>query len=244
MSSRERSWVLDVGSTVFVKKGGLTVERVSHEPFCVLMFFVPDEYLRSFIHENASLHFKAGANSLSNDRLLPIHSTPVMNAFYESILSYFSTNTTPAENLLELKFKELLLNIISNENNHELTQYLCKLAHANQDDLQTIMENNCFYNMQLSEYARLCHRSLSAYKRDFYNVFRQSPGRWLQEKRLKRAAWLLANSDKTILDIVCESGFKNISHFNKAFKKQFGLAPLQYRKKNMLSVIQDDPMPA
>jgi hypothetical protein len=35
MSSREKSWVLDEGSTVFVKKGGVTVERIGPEPFCV-----------------------------------------------------------------------------------------------------------------------------------------------------------------------------------------------------------------
>ena len=236
MSSREKSWVLDEGSTVFVKKGGLTVERVSPEPFCVLMFFVPDEYLRSFIHENAGLNYSPESNPLSNDRLLPVHSTPVMSAFYQSILSYFSTNTRPAENLLELKFKELLLNIITNDKNHELTNYLYKLANSNLDDLQTIMENNCFYNMQLNEYARLCHRSLSSYKRDFYNSYGLPPGRWIQEKRLNRAAYLLSHSDHTIIDIVCDSGFKNISHFNKVFKKQFGVSPLQYRRKNSLLI--------
>lgn len=234
MSSREKSWVLDEGSTVFVKKGGLTVERVSAEPFCVLMFFVPDEYLRSFIHEHAGLNCNPESNQLSNDRLLPVHSTPVMSAFYESILCYFSTDTKPAENLLELKFKELLLNIITNEKNHELTNYLYKLATSDLDDLQTIMENNCFYNMQLNEYARLCHRSLSSYKRDFYNAFGLPPGRWILEKRLNRAAYLLSHSDHSVIDIICDSGFKNISHFNKVFKKQFGLSPIRYRKESAL----------
>jgi AraC-like DNA-binding protein len=86
--------------------------------------------------------------------------------------------------------------------------------------------------MQLHEYARLCHRSLSSYKRDFYNTFRISPGRWLLEKRLTRATHLLSHSDKPIHDVMCESGFNNIAHFDRAFKKQFGLPPLQYRKQH------------
>jgi len=164
--------------------------------------------------------------------LLPVHSTPVMSAFYQSILSYFSTDIRPAENLLELKFKELLLNIITDEKNRELTNYLYRLAQTNHDDLQWIMESNCFYNMQLNEYARLCHRSLSSYKRDFLNTFGVPPGRWLLEKRLKRAAQLLSHSDKSITEVVCDSGFTNVSHFNRAFKKQHGLSPVQYRKQN------------
>jgi AraC-like DNA-binding protein len=231
MSSREKSWVLDEGSTVFVKKGGITVERIGPEPFCVLMFFVPDHYLRSFIREHASLNSFVNSYKYPNDRLLPVYSTPVMSAFYESILSYFSTNTRPAENLLELKFKELLLNIITNEKNQELTGYLYRLTQTSRDDLQNIMESNCLYNMQLHEYARLCYRSLSSYKRDFYDTFGVSPGRWLLEKRLVHASHLLLHSDKSIADVMCESGFKNITHFDKAFKKQYGSSPLQYRKQ-------------
>jgi AraC-like DNA-binding protein len=85
--------------------------------------------------------------------------------------------------------------------------------------------------MQLHEYARLCHRSLSSYKRDFQNTFGIAPGRWLLEKRLAHAAHLLLNSFKPIGDIMCESGFKNITHFARAFKKQYGSSPLRYRKQ-------------
>ena len=233
MSSREKSWVLEPGATVFVKKGGITVERTGPDPYCVLMFFVPDDYLRLFIREQVSLIPFVNSCSCSGDRLLPVCSSPVMSAFYESILSYFSTNTKPAENLLELKFKELLLNIITNDKNQELAGYLCQLTQASTDDLQNIMESNCLYHMQLHEYARLCHRSLSSYKRDFHNTFGIPPGRWLLEKRLAHASHLLLHSDKSIGDIIGESGFKNITHFGRAFKKQYGLSPLQYRKQNI-----------
>jgi AraC family transcriptional regulator, exoenzyme S synthesis regulatory protein ExsA len=231
MSTREKSWILDEGATVFVKKGGVTVERVSQEPFCVLMFFVPDDYLKSFVREQADLILPPSSYPISNDRILPIASTPVMAGFYQSILPYFSTDTRPQENLLELKFKELLLNIVTNEKNRELTQYFYKLAQDT-DEFAYIMENNCFYNMQLPEYARLCYRSLSTFKRDFYAAFNNSPGKWLLEKRLKRAAELLLRSDKSITDVVCESGFNDISNFSRVFKKHFGTSPVHYRKQN------------
>lgn len=235
MSSREKSWELNQGQTVFVKKGGITVERTGPEPYCVLLFFVPDDYLRAFIKEQAPLLSLTHSYSGSADRLLPVSSSPVMSAFYDSILSYFSTNTKPAENLLELKFKELLLNIITNDKNRELTGYLYQLTQT-PDDLKNIMESNCLYHMQLHEYARLCHRSLSSYKRDFYTTFGISPGRWLLEKRLAHASHLLLHTDKAIGDIISDSGFKNITHFGKAFKKHYGSSPLQYRKQNVAAL--------
>ena len=232
MSSREKTWELSEGTTVFVKKGGVTVERTGPEPYCVLMFFVPDDYLRSFIRENASQLTGVNRDHYSTDRLLNVSPSPVMSAFYESILSYFSTNTKPAESLLELKFKELLFNIVTNEKNQQLTSYLCQLVRSSMDDLKTVMESNCLYNLQLHEYARLCHRSLSSFKRDFDQAFGIAPGRWLLERRLAHAAKLLMYSEKSIADVMCESGFRNITHFGRAFKKHYGSSPLHYRKQN------------
>ena len=156
-----------------------------------------------------------------------------MSAFYQSVVSYFSTDTKPPENLLELKFKELLLNIIAEENNRDLTNYLIQLAYSTSDELQTVMEDNCYYNLQLNDYARLCHRSLSSFKRDFISAFNIAPGRWLMEKRLGRSAHLLSTSNKSIVDVVVESGFNDVSNFNRAFKARFSTSPLQYRKQQV-----------
>jgi len=46
--------------------------------------------------------------------------------------------------------------------------------------------------------------------------------------RLKRAAQLLKISGLTITEITFKVGFKNPSHFAKAFKKQFGMLPSEY----------------
>src|SRR5688572_19383000 len=55
MHSRQRSWRLTEGNTVFLKKGGCGIEKVDQTTFCSLMFYVPDSYIHSFTRENASL---------------------------------------------------------------------------------------------------------------------------------------------------------------------------------------------
>jgi AraC-like DNA-binding protein len=163
--------------------------------------------------------------------LIDLETNEVLEAFFNSVLSYFETDRQPPEELLELKFKELLLNIISNPANKELTSYLHKVFLSGNDDLRDIMERNYLYNLSLQEFARLGHRSLSKFKRDFDTVFSMPPGKWLMEKRLEYARRLLFNSKKSITDIVIESGFTNITHFDRIFKKHFGATPLQHRKK-------------
>lgn len=229
--SRERTWLISKGATVFIKKGGIGIQKVDEHPFCALMFYVPDSYLHSFLNEKKPGPLQFEHSLISNDMLLDLETNEVLVAFFNSVLSYFETDRQPPEELLELKFKELLLNIISNPANKELTSYLYKIFRSGNDDLCDIMERNYLYTLSLEEFARICHRSLSKFKRDFDTVFGMPPGKWLMEKRLDYASRLLFNSKKSITDIVIESGFTNITHFDRIFKKHFGATPLQHRKK-------------
>ncbi|HJS55024.1 MAG TPA: AraC family transcriptional regulator [Chitinophagaceae bacterium] len=229
--SRERSWLISKGTTVFIKKGGLGIQKVDQDSFCALMFYVPDRYIHSFVNDKPNTLSQIDPSLVSKNLLINLETNDVLIAFFNSVLSYFNTDRQPPEELLELKFKELLLNTISNPANKELAAYLYKVYLSGNDDLCDIMERNCLYNLSLDEFARLCHRSLSKFKRDFDLVFGTSPGKWLMEKRLEYASRLLLNSKKTINDIVIESGFTNITHFDRIFKSHFGDTPLQYRKR-------------
>ena len=52
---------------------------------------------------------------------------------------------------------------------------------------------------------------------------------------LKRAAWMLANTDSTVTDIVAELGFTNRSYFYTEFQKHYELTPREYRLRNRKS---------
>ena len=60
-----------------------------------------------------------------------------------------------------------------------------------------------------------------------------APGRWLLEKRLEAAARLLVCSENQVMDVATESGFKNITHFDRVFKQHYNTSPLQYRKQHV-----------
>ena len=234
--TRKKSWEMKTGSAFFIKKGAITVEKIGKDPLCALMFFVPDQYIRCFMKENKNVASARVSIECSDDQVIPVSTTPVMQAFYDSVLSYFESGTVPGENLLELKVRELLLNIITSENNVPLIRYFWRLAQDGLDDLRQIMEDNCLYNLDLEQYARLCNRSLSKFKRDFAATFNESPGRWLLEKRIEHAQRLLIQTDNQIIDVALESGFTNVSHFDRVFKESTGISPMKYRKATLAAV--------
>lgn len=77
--------------------------------------------------------------------------------------------------------------------------------------------------------ARLANLSESAFCRYFKSRTQKSFYSFIIEIRLNEACRLLKETNLSILEICYESGFKNLSNFNRLFRKQFMKSPLEYR---------------
>ena len=91
------------------------------------------------------------------------------------------------------------------------------------------MIENFHYDLKIEDYAKLCGKSLSSFKRDFKEYFNTTPGKWLIDKRLEHSMTLLLGSNMTVSQIGYECGFKNNSHFIQAFKKKLKLTPNRFK---------------
>jgi AraC family transcriptional regulator, exoenzyme S synthesis regulatory protein ExsA len=224
-----RSYTLTKGSALFVKKGACIVEQFFREPFCIVVFIMPDAFIRRFVRENDPMIQKQSAVPTS-ELGITIDANELLRTFYDSLLPYFGSLQNPPEPLIELKFRELLIHILNNPANSQLIDYMRCLADDRMATLEQVMEMNYAYNLPLEAYAKLCNRSLSSFKRDFVEVFKISPGKWLAEKKLTRSHFLVTTTDKPISDVALESGFENFAHFSKTFKQKFGDSPMNLRK--------------
>ncbi|WP_343673640.1 AraC family transcriptional regulator [Chitinophaga sp.] len=97
-------------------------------------------------------------------------------------------------------------------------------------DLEAYMNRNFRFNVAIQRFAYLTGRSLTAFKQDFKRVFNDTPGRWLLQKRLKEAYFLIDKQGQRPSDVYLEVGFEDLSHFSYTFKKLFGFPPTQLRK--------------
>ena len=65
------------------------------------------------------------------------------------------------------------------------------------------------------------------------HLFRENTGTSIQgyilERRLKAAGMLLLQTHERISQIAYSVGFGDVSNFNHAFKRRFGMSPRQYR---------------
>jgi len=230
-----KTYSVKEGEALFLRKGVYTFRQYFEIEHCVLVFFMHDDFIRNFMQENSSLAIHE-SKEIVNDQAFPIHVDNSLESLFYSIYTYLKMGMKMPRNLVEIKFKELLFNIVLNPNHKRLAQLFCCLNQTAKTTLDNVMLTNFQYDLQLDEFARLCGRSLSAFRRDFKMVYHQTPGKWLNDKRLEYASGLLLSSDLNINEIGYESGFKNSSHFNKIFKDKYKLSPRQFRLRNEADV--------
>lgn len=85
-------------------------------------------------------------------------------------------------------------------------------------------------NMTLAEVAEVAGMSITSFCRYFKGMTGKTFVEVLLEFRVQHACQQLRISQKSIQEITYESGFQDVSYFNKAFKKQKGMSPTAYRK--------------
>lgn len=81
--------------------------------------------------------------------------------------------------------------------------------------------------------AALTHLSPSAFCRYFKSRTQKSFLNFIIEMRLNEACKLLKETEMSVLEICYESGFNNLSNFNRLFRKQLKLNPVEFRKSLM-----------
>lgn len=222
---------ISAGNCVLVRKGAWILEQFFDTGFCLVLFFIPDRFICETLKSRSAPISNTGKHY---DAVIPIEVTETLRSFFVSMYAYFSGKNIPDKSLLELKFRELILNIADNPENAAVLSYFCSMLNEPQTvSLERIMQDNYCFNLKLEQYANLSNRSLSAFKRDFQQLFKNTPGKWLLEKRLQHALTLLKNSGKTVAEAAFESGFENSSHFSRSFKQRFGVSPIEARQKQV-----------
>ena len=168
-------YVLRPGDSAFAKKGSIITHNNIQENFCELLVFVPDNFIKS-VAQKYKVPLSAEPVSDYADTVIRLTSDEVLLTYFQSLLTHFIQTTPPASALLKLKFEELLLNILSNNSQQQLHGYFSELCKTAKPSLREIMELNFFSNLTLHEFARLCARSLSAFKREFTQIYNATPG--------------------------------------------------------------------
>nr|WP_321230994.1 AraC family transcriptional regulator [uncultured Psychroserpens sp.] len=228
----QHSYMAHANEVLFVKKGANIIHKFFDSDFCAMVIFIPDAYIKDFISQKPEIGSNLKHN-IESDSVIPLKLDRTLNTYFASMLEYFFNEEKPSKYLIEIKFQELLVNILSLSSNPEIGSHFKQIAQNLKPSIKNIMEANFIYNLSLDEFARLTHRSLSTFNRDFYTIYKTSPGKWLAKKRVLHAKKILESTQQKIYEVAFDCGFESPAHFTRVFKNENGITPLKFQKAQL-----------
>ncbi len=214
--------VLKAGDCCIARKNRLArynKEKVNDELEKVFVFF-DDAFLKRF---QDRYHYEPSKFS-SNETVIHINQNDLLPGFVQSLLPYYH-RTIIKEPFTDIKREELLLILLQSQ--PELAGLLFDYGIPQKINIEEFMNRNFKFNVSVDRFAYLTGRSLSSFKRDFKETFDETPSRWLVQKRLQEAHFLIEKKKQKPSEIYLDLGFETLQHFSYAFKKQFGQSPTE-----------------
>jgi AraC-like DNA-binding protein len=221
----KKKTVVRPGECVFLRRDNrveMTKQPKNGEPFMGIFICYKRDFLRSVLQkfEKRELPIEARKHKES---VIKLPDTPDIKGLFLSITPYFDSSIKPSDDIMCLKMLEGLHALLRIDERFYAT--LFDFTEPWKIDIFDFMNKNYMYDLSMEEIASFTGRSLSTFKRDFKKISELSPEKWLISRRLKAAYEILQEKGKTVSDVYEEVGFKNLSHFSSAFKKQYGIAP-------------------
>lgn len=179
------------------------------------LFFFSEKKLKDFLEKHTD------NKQILKDEIpyFVIKNDGYISSYLNSLTTIYESQTAFTENLLAVKFEELMLYLL-NKYQKKFELYLYSLIINESSAFKKIVESKIHSNLKLEEIAFLCNMSLSTFKRHFKEEYKITPGKWLQDRRLQKAKDLLEIGNLKPSDIYLEFGYHNLSNFSIAFKKK------------------------
>lgn len=101
-------------------------------------------------------------------------------------------------------------------------------------DATRYIQLNLNQNLTVNYLASRANLHQDYFSRLFFKYTGQRPLTYLHEKRIERAQYLIATTTLSFSAIAEKTGFENLPHFSKIFKKVTSFTPGQYKRLNAL----------
>ncbi|NML21783.1 helix-turn-helix domain-containing protein [Pseudoflavitalea sp. G-6-1-2] len=210
------------GQLLILKRGIYVTSEVvlADQPFEALVLFLTDDFVKRFLLAH-QLHV---TEPPASKELMVVPTNELLDDFKIQFTGFFHQPIQRLDAILQLKQQELLLLLLAGECKEQILAFLQNIAFG-KPDIEFIVRTHLLQPVTLEELAKLSHRSLASFKRDFQQHFQCAPKKWINDQRLEHARTLLLHSGMQVTEIAMECGFENTSHFIRIFKEKYGATP-------------------
>lgn len=193
------------------------------QPFEAIVIFFNDDIVKEFLGQKAPENVFAAPDRNPSKFIL----NKSFKEYIDQTISLYS-QMKPNATLVKNKLIEALHLISETCSDEFFLERMLKLRTHPKKELSRFMTLHFDKPLSVEQFANLSGRSVSSFRRDFREMFKISPKKWLIQKRLHKAETLLTQEKNTVIDAAISSGFTDIPHFIRSFNKHFQNTPKQY----------------
>jgi len=197
--------------------------------FRSILIFFDDKELADFFLDNAAVIEKAmRATKVTPSAYVAFRKDEFITHYIDSLALMLKKGIRLSIRMKRIKLQEILLYLLENHTQGFLA--LKNRVHLGSAELaiRKVVEANLVNNLSIDEMAFLCNLSASTFKRQFRNIYGESPNTWIVAQKMQIAAQMLTKQKVKPAEIWFRLGFETHSGFTKSFRKHFGVAPKDY----------------
>ncbi|SHK99895.1 AraC-type DNA-binding protein [Chitinophaga jiangningensis] len=205
------------GDILVIPAGSLVSSEILHagEGFSSLNVIIPDEVITTTPVRYSS--FVSGEM-----QLLPGgNCQALLKGVLSALLNKSGVNLHPREWQSRI-WREL-------RSHSALAAMLQRLSQSRMDPLMEQLSTGISDIREMEDLARAGCMSVATLKRRFRALYGCGPMEWIWKMRLQRAGLLLRSGQEPVRDIAYSTGFSDVSHFYRLFRKQYGVTPVAWR---------------
>ncbi len=216
--------------TFFPKKGELWLMPAG-VPQSFSVTDPENTYLKYWVHFRARVGEINLFDLIKTPLCLQVHHDRYLKNLFDQMISYYSEGNGIT--------KQTMINTY-------MTQIVCyylELAVASGIEPVLLSENTVIPkvlsyikqhlsdDLTLKDLAAAAHLQENYFVRYFKKFTNTSPMQYVNNERIKKAAYLLTTTDEKISKIAAMSGFSDEVYFSRVFKKNYGVTPSNYRNR-------------
>lgn len=196
----------------------------------------PQDYWATDKFFNSYLEFNCPAAEVSQyqimqNRLFYPEDTEEINWLLKKLYHEFINRMTCSQQMLDAYARQLLIHLHRAQRHIDIPAEQRQHIYPELTALREQILKNCQLPWSITQMCEILNLGKSQLYQYYHLFFHTSPKEELIQARLQKARYLMTNQAMSIKRAAYESGFAEIAHFNRLFKKRFCCTPGEYRKK-------------
>ncbi|MFA9457332.1 helix-turn-helix domain-containing protein [Halalkalibacter sp. AB-rgal2] len=223
---------LQEGEALFIPSGQLhAAYPVGNEPFRLQAIVFHSQLINSATYDTIQSHFIDRLLEWDDDEPILIKEASAFRHI-EAILSHYDEKNSTYPLLIKgelfLLFAYLMDEYEVKRKSPARTEKSENITRLKQ--VLTYMDKSLQERLTVNDLASHIQMSDGHFSRFFKSYIKMTPIDYLNHVRINKAAKLLKETDRSVLDISLEVGFENTSYFIRMFKRKKSCTPSEFRK--------------